>query len=140
MPRTTVGVKLGFKTTGSTYTNLPNLFGVPSLGGSPSAIDITTLTDTIEKKMPGIRSYGDSLDFNFFYDAGESNSSFDALSALDNAETPTSFRVTLPDGTAFDFTAFVTVSLSEIEGNDAIKFTASLMPQSAIDIKVADSE
>lgn len=137
MPRTTVGVKLGFKTTGSTYTNLPNLVGVPSLGGSVSAIDITTLTDTIEKKMPGIRSYGDSLDFTFLYDAGETSSSFDALSALNNLETPTSFQVKLPDDTTFSFTAFVTVSLNEIESNDAIKFTASLMPQSAIEITVA---
>ena len=135
MAQNSIGVTLKCKKgTAESYVELPNLQSVPSLGGSNSAIDITTLADTFEKKMPGIKSYGDSLGFVFLFDSGETDSSFDTLSAIENAQEETAFRVELPDGTTFDFSALVTVSLNEIGTNTAIQFTANLMPQSKIEI------
>ena len=53
------GIKLGYKTTGSTYTNLEGLKEVPEMGEDPEKIDVTCLSDTTKQYEYGIGDYGD---------------------------------------------------------------------------------
>ena len=141
MATKTLGVELGYKKTGetATYTKLPNLQSTPELGTSPSTIDITTLADEYEKKMPGLKSYGDGLEFGFLYDSGSENSSYDAMNELDGQEAPTAFQIKFPDGATFDFTACVTVITGGAEPNNALTFKLLLMPQSKINFTKASA-
>ena len=39
------GIKLGYSTSGSSYTNLEGLQEVPEIGSDPEKVDVTTLAD-----------------------------------------------------------------------------------------------
>lgn len=54
----------------------------PDLGGSPEAIDVTTLSDHIHKTVPGIQDI-DALEFTANYDPTD----YEAVNALSGTET-----------------------------------------------------
>ena len=117
--------------TGSTigsYTNVPDLQEIPSLGGEPEKVEITTLADPARRYMKGIKDYGD-LEFKFLYDNSASTSAYRKLKSLES-ESKVSVRVTLPDaltinghGTQFVFPCDLSVSLDEAGVNDPLTFT-----------------
>ena len=72
------GIKLSYKTSGETYTDLTNLQEIPDLGGESEAIEITTLADAAHMYTDGLLNYGDSLGFKFLYEKEQ----FSALGAL----------------------------------------------------------
>lgn len=125
------GIKLGYKTTGTTYTDLTGLKEVPELGGKPEKIENTTLADTNKKYELGIEDYGD-LDFKFKYENSSASSSYRVLRALADAKTKVSFEETFPDGTKFDFDAQCSIKMGGGKVNDAIDFTLSLALQSSV--------
>ena len=68
----------------STFTELPDLMEVPEFGGAPEKIDVTVLSDTVKKYVPGIKDLGD-LVFKFLYDNSSETSNYRVLKAMDDA-------------------------------------------------------
>lgn len=68
MAQTTYGIKVGYadsakERVGLTYTYLSDITGIPSLGSTPNAIDVTTLTDASHKYIEGLMDIGGALEF-----------------------------------------------------------------------------
>lgn len=131
------GIKLAYKTTDETYTELDGLKQVPDMGEEPEKIENTCLSDTTKQYEFGIGDYGD-LDFVFKYKNDSATSSYRVLRKLADDKTVVEFKETYPDGTSFTFNAQCSVKLGGGGVNDAIEFTLSLALQSKI--TVADPE
>ena len=122
------GIKLSYKASGaSSYTDLTDLQEIPDIGGSADSVETTTLEDVAHTYINGLLDYGDSLDFTFLYEKAQ----FTTLSGLSGE---VSWKVTLPGtgGLTATFDAQSSVRLNGVGVNDAITYTLSLKPSSAI--------
>ena len=122
------GIKLSYKSgSASSYTDLTNLQEIPDIGGSADSVEVTTLADDAHMYINGLLDYGDSLDFTFLYDKTQ-------FTTLDGLSGSVSWKVTLPGtgGAAATFDAEPSVRLNGVGVNDAITYTLSLKPSSAI--------
>jgi len=121
--------KLLYSFSGSSYDEIKLLMEVPELGGAPEKIDVTTLSDSSKKYIPGIKDYGD-LVFKFLYDNTSTTANYGILKYLeDNAQpdNPASFKIEYPDGTAHVFDAIPSVKLDAGAINGALTFSATMM-------------
>lgn len=126
--------KMFYKTTDDdNFIEIPYLMEVPELGGSPEKIDVTTLSDTSKKYIPGIKDYGD-LVFKFLYDNSDANSNYRVLKDMDDNGTTAAFKIKYPDDTAHQFDAIPSVKLDAGAINGALTFSATMMLQSDIEI------
>ena len=119
------GIKLSYKTSGETYTELTNLQEIPELGGDAEAIEITTLADAAHMYTDGILNYGDSLPFVFLYEKTQ----FTTLQGLTGS---VDFKVTLPDDSTCSFSGTCSVKLAGVGVNAALTYTLSIKPNSAM--------
>ena len=122
------GIKLSYKASGgNSYTDLTNLQEIPDIGGSADSVEVTTLDDAAHMYINGLLDYGDSLDFTFLYDKTQ----FTALNALTGTS---SWKVTLPgtSGLTASFDGESSVKLNSVGVNDAITYTLSVKPSTAI--------
>lgn len=122
------GIKLSYKAgSASSYTDLTNLQEIPDIGGSADSVEVTTLADDAHMYINGLKDYGDSLDFTFLYDKTQ-------FTTLDGLSGSVSWKVTLPGtgAAAATFDAEPSVRLNGVGVNDAITYTLSLKPSSAI--------
>lgn len=119
------GIKLSYKTSGETYTDLTNLQEIPDLGGETEAIEITTLSDAAHMYTDGLLNYGDSLGFKFLYEKEQ----FSALGALTGSQ---GWKVQLPDGATCTFGGACSVKLDSVGVNAALTYTLSIKPDSAM--------
>lgn len=119
------GIKLSYKTSGETYTDLTNLQEIPDLGGETEAIEITTLADAAHMYTDGLLNYGDSLSFKFLYEKEQ----FSTLSALTGSQ---GWKVQLPDSATCTFSGACSVKLDSVGVNAALTYTLSIKPDSAM--------
>ena len=119
------GIKLSYKTSGETYTDLTNLQEIPDLGGESEAIEITTLADAAHMYTDGLLNYGDSLGFKFLYEKEQ----FSALGALNGSQ---SWKVQLPDSATCTFSGACSVKRDSVGVNAALTYTLSSKPDSAM--------
>lgn len=122
------GIKLSYKASGaSSYTDLTNLQEIPDIGGDTDAVEVTTLDDVAHMYINGLKDYGDSLDFTFLYDKTQ----FTTLNGLSGT---INWKVTLPGtgGMTATFDGECSVKLNGVGTNDAITYTLSVKPNSAI--------
>ena len=119
------GIKLSYKTSGETYTDLTNLQEIPDLGGETEAIEITTLADAAHMYTDGLLNYGDSLGFKFLYEKGQ----FSTLGALTGSQD---WKVQLPDSATCTFSGACSVKLDGVGTNAALTYTLSIKPDSAM--------
>ena len=120
--------KLGMKSTGATYEDLPGLQSVPEIGGDPEQVDVTVLTDATKKYIKGIQDM-DSLEFTFLYE----NAIFKKLQAVQLSDKEADFQITYPDGSTCTFKGGVTVKMGGAEVNGAYQFTLSVTVSSGPD-------
>ena len=126
------------ESSGSTYTKLCDIITFPDMGGEPEMIDITTLSDKMERKEPGIQK-SDAKQFEVLYDP----TTYDALKALENKEE--SYALWLggnedSDGTVtptgasgkFEFKGKLSCYLVGKGTNEAHKIQVSIAPTSVI--------
>jgi len=113
------------------FTEILYLMEVPEFGGTPEKIDVTTLSDTSKKYIPGIKDYGD-LVFKFLYDNTGSTSNYRVLKGLEDNGITATFKLLYPDGTAHQFNAIPSVKLDAGAINGALTFSATMMLQSDI--------
>ncbi len=126
--------KLSCKANGeTTFTELQYLMEVPEFGGTPEKVDVTTLSDTSKKYLPGMKDYGD-LVFKFLYDNADATSNYRVLKALDEGNTAATFKLEYPDGTAHQFDAIPSVKLGAGAVNGALTFSATMILQSDVAI------
>lgn len=122
------GIKLSYKASGgNAFTDLANLQEIPDVGGSADSVEVTTLDDTAHMYINGLLDYGDSLDFTFLYDKTQ----FTTLNGLTGTIT---WKVTLPgtSGLTATFDGESSVKLNSVGVNDAITYTLSVKPSSAV--------
>ena len=119
------GIKLSYKASGDTYTELTNLQSIPDMGGSADSIEITTLADAAHTYTNGILDYGDSLEFVFLYEKEQ----FTTLNALTGSKD---WKVELPDSSTCSFSGSASVSLTGVGVNEALTYTLSIKPDSAM--------
>ena len=119
------GIKLSYKTSGETYTDLTNLQEIPDLGGETEAIEITTLADAAHMYTDGLLNYGDSLGFKFLYEKEQ----FSTLSALTGSQ---GWKVQLPDSATCTFSGACSVKLDSVGVNAALTYTLSIKPDSSM--------
>ena len=119
------GIKLSYKTSGETYTDLTNLQEIPDLGGESESIEITTLADAAHMYTDGLLNYGDSLGFKFLYEKEQ----FSTLSALTGSQ---GWKVQLPDSATCTFSGACSVKLDSVGVNAALTYTLSIKPDSAM--------
>lgn len=135
------GIKFLYaKYTGSTvgsYSEIPDLMSIPSLGGEPEKVEVTCLADGVRRYINGIKDFGD-LEFKFLFDNGEATSSYRVFKDLED-EPKIAIRIELPDapasgshGTQFEFDADVLASIDEAEVNAALTYTVKCGLQSDI--------
>ena len=120
------GIKLSYKASGTSYTELTNLQEIPELGGSADSIEITTLADSAHVYMNGLLSYGDTISFKFLYDKTQ----FTTLMGLSGN---ISWKVELPDsGGTCTFTGYSSVALQGAGTNAALTYNLNIKPSSAL--------
>lgn len=100
---------------------LTNLMSIPELGGETEAIEITTLADPAHMYTNGIKNYGDSLAFQFLYEAEQ----FNTLNTTTAVEV---WKVQLPDGETCTFSGTCSVKLDGVGVNAALTYTLSVKP------------
>lgn len=127
------GIKLGYKTTGTTYTNLVGLQSAPELGSDPEKVEVTCLADKVKKYEFGIGDYGD-LEYSFLFENSSASSPYRVLRKFADDKTVVDFEQELPDGTKFDFKAQCNIKISGGEVNGAMTFTLQLALQSDLDV------
>lgn len=129
----TKGIKLSYKKTGSTYTEIANLQECPQLGGAAEKVEVTTLADGNKKYINGIKDFGD-LAFKFLYDNSGAESNYRVVRGLEEAGDVVDWKVDFPDGTGFAFSGEVSTAIDSAAVNAALTFTATITLNSDITV------
>lgn len=129
------GITIGYKEgSGNTYTTLNDLMEIPNLDIFPTEkVDVTTLADGSKRYIKGI---GDTSDFalKFLYDNKTADTTFRKLAAIAKAGDTHDWELSFPDGTKFNFSGQLGVSIDSAGVNAALTFTATIVISSAITI------
>lgn len=127
------GIKLSYKTTGSSFIELTGLKEVPEMGSDPEKVENTCLSDTTKQYEYGVGDFGD-LAYKFKYVNDAADSPYRILRKLADNKTVVDFEQAYPDGTKFTFRAQCSVKLGGGGVNSAVEFTLSLALQSEITV------
>lgn len=125
------GIKLGYKTSGGSYTDLAGLKEVPELGEEPEKVENTCLSDEVKQYEYGIGDAGD-LSYKFKYVNDSESSSYRVLRKLAESKKVVDFEQTYPDGTKVTFKAQCSVKLGGGSVNSVMEFTLNLALQSKL--------
>ena len=128
----TKDIKLSYKKD-SSYEVLDGLMEVPSLGGTPDKVEVTTLADASRRYIKGIKDYGD-LTFKFLYQNDTATSNFRILRGLEESGKIVEWKVEFPDGTAFAFSGECSVAPSDGSVGGYIAFTLNISLNSDITV------
>jgi hypothetical protein len=116
------GITLSYKKD-ETFIVLENLSEIAELGGEVEAIEVTNLSDGAHRYIDGLKNYGDTLPFKFFY----SKEQFTELNALTGV---IEWQVTLPDETNCTFSGSCSVKLDGVGVAAPITYTLNIKPNS----------
>jgi len=126
----TAGTKLEINTTASTYVQVKGFRDFSGLGGGSAAvIDTTDFDSAAKEKSMGLPDEG-QVSINVIFlpkDAGQS-----AVRAARGTRAATKFRLTLSDGTKYDFTAFVLTFERTGSQDDVVQASANLEVTGAV--------
>ena len=119
------GIKLSYKAKGdgTQFTELTDLYEIPELGGDTDKIEVTNLADGAHKYTNGLKNYGDSIPFKFWY----AKEQFTTLSNLTDA---CDWKVELPDKTSCSFSGTPSVKLDGAGTNAALSYSLNIAPTS----------
>lgn len=122
------GIKLSYKAgEASSFVELTNLYEIPELGGDVDKIEVTTLASEAHEYTNGIKNYGDTIAFKFYYEKTQ----FTTLSGLENE---CDWKVELPDGLAYTFSGVPSVKLDGVSYNAALTYSLNIAPTSAMEV------
>lgn len=119
------GIKLSYKAGSGEFIDLTNLYEIPELGGDVDKIEVTTLASEAHEYTNGIKNYGDTIAFKFYYEKEQ----FTTLNGLAEA---CDWKVELPDATAYTFSGVPSVKLDGVSYNAALTYSLNIAPTSAM--------
>lgn len=119
------GIKLSYKVSEGSFVELTNLFEIPELGGDVDKIEVTTLASEAHEYTNGIKNYGDTVAFKFYYEKTQ----FTTLSGLSGG---CEWKVELPDGLTYTFSGVPSVKLDGVSYNAALTYSLNIAPTSAM--------
>ena len=119
------GIKLSYKVSEGSFVELTNLFEIPELGGDVDKIEVTTLASEAHEYTNGIKNYGDTIAFKFYYEKTQ----FTTLSGLEGG---CEWKVELPDGLTYTFSGVPSVKLDGVSYNAALTYSLNIAPTSAM--------
>lgn len=118
------GIKLSYAAKGEdSFNELTDLYEIPELGGDVDKIEVTNLSDAAHTYTNGLKNYGDSIAFKFWY-------AKEQFSTLNNITDEQSWKVELPDGLVFTFDGTPSVKLDGAGTNAALAYTLNIAPTS----------
>lgn len=118
--------KVSYKAAGADkFTELEYLMEVPEIGGDYEKIDVTVLSDSVKRYVPGMKEIGD-LVLKFLYDNSSATSNFRVLKGLETAQEAATFKIAYPDGTSHQFEAIPAVKMDAATVNGAMTFSAAM--------------
>lgn len=119
----TMGTKLEFSTTGSTWTRVYGLASTPDIGGQPNMIDTTTLDNTVaETSTVGLQPAAEiSYEFNV-QALSDENANLRLIKDLADKKTKTKWRLTKASGITIEYEAVPSISYSADEQGGIEKF------------------
>ena len=118
----------------SEYVLATGLLSVPPLAGEKDQIEVTDLSDSYKRYINGLKDAGD-VSMQFIYD-NSADSPYRKLRAAGEEDETVDFKITLPDGTIFEFEGMPNVTIDEVTVNERITFTVKVALAS--DIEVTD--
>lgn len=119
-----IGITLAYKNgTAGEFIELANLSEIPDLGGEVEAIEVTNLSDKAHRYVDGLKNYGDSLEFKFYYEGSQ----FEALNGLTGVSE---WKVTLPDEATCTFSGSSSVKLDGVGMGAVLTYTLAVKPNS----------
>lgn len=123
------GIKLSYKKKGGSeqFAELTNLYEIPELGGDTDKIEVTNLADGAHTYTNGLKNYGDSIPFKFWYEKAQ----FTTLTALTDE---CDWKVELPDQTAYTFSGTPSVKLDGAGTNTALSYSLNIAPTSEMTV------
>lgn len=123
------GIKLSYKAKGGAeeFVELTDLYEIPELGGDVDKIEITTLADGAHRYTNGIKNYGDSVAFKFYYEKTQ-------FTTLNGLTEECDWKVELPDATAYTFSGTPSVKLDGVSYNAALTYSLNIAPTSEMAI------
>ncbi|MBQ6264898.1 MAG: phage tail protein [Clostridia bacterium] len=119
-----------YNTTESDYKRLCNIKKLPDLGGSPEALETTTLSNSQNTYTPGLQTF-DQLSFTANY----TTAMFDSVAGVCDNESTYSYAVFLGDDGEdgkFYFDAIGNVFKSGVGVNEVQEMTVTLSPATDI--------
>ena len=125
----TQGIQLMTSTDGTVYTKLCDIKDFPDLGGAPELIEITTLTDTQQRYINGIKQIK-ALEFTANYD----DTTYDTLAAMTGTKKFAVWFGNAGTGTdgKFKFEGQLSVYIPGGKSNSAVEMKISIAPSTII--------
>ena len=128
MARSTYGIYLMHKESGSTYTKLIDIKDFPDLGGAPEMLETTTLSDSMQTYIEGIQS-AEALEFTANY-TKEDYTKLNALKGKNEAYA-VYFGEEGTDG-KFEFSGYLSARVNGGGVNEVVGMTISIAPSTEI--------
>jgi hypothetical protein len=120
-------------TQAGTYKRLYGMSDVPDMSADADKIEVTNLSDTNKRSIPGIVDYGDP-EFGFFNDNSATETditmlrnAYKALRTREISKIAPWFKLIYPDGTGFGWQAYVITTRTGGGTGDALKFNAKML-------------
>jgi hypothetical protein len=125
------GIKLSYKKRGGSeqFVELEDLYEIPELGGDVDKIEITKLSSGAHEYTNGIKNYGDTVSFKFYYATAQFNTLAGLVDENGNPEE-CDWQVELPDKATCTFSGAPTVKLDSATYNVALTYSLNIAPTS----------
>lgn len=122
------GIKLSYKAgEASSFVELTDLYEIPELGGDVDKIEVTNLSDAAHTYTNGLKNYGDSISFKFWY-------AKEQFTTLNGLTSECDWKVELPDGLAYTFSGTPSVKLDGAGTNAALSYSLNIAPTSEMSV------
>lgn len=139
MAQISLGVKLGYanavtpRNAAPTYSYIPDVTGIPSLGSAPSTHDVTDLENTSKVYIKGLTDVGGNLDFPCNFTPAVIDAIDDAITAQETQAQEWCVEFPAPLSKRAYFNGEVSPVFNESVDVDApITGTISIVPNSEI--------
>lgn len=105
----------------SDYKNVADIKTVPTLGGAPQEVDVTTLADDQVKQLEGIKA-ATSVAFSVQY----KGPSWNEIHVKSGDRKQYNWRVTYSDGMQVTLTGSFSIQFGEAQSNGALTYTITI--------------
>jgi hypothetical protein len=139
MEQAFLGTKLSVcSTQAGTYQWLYGLSKVPDFSFEADKVEVTNLSDTNKRYVPGIIDLGEP-EFEFFNDNSATEgditklmNSYKALRAYEKSGTAPWFKIVYPDGSGFQWQSYIVTTRTGGGTGDALQFKCKMLFKSNI--------